>query len=219
MIDEKEIDVLAKKIWDYHLMHQTLKKADVIFGLGTYDTRIAEWSADLFLKGYAPLVIFSGGIAHTGDLLDPRWNRPEAEVFAEIAERLGVPKGKMILETEAHNTGENILFTRKLLEEKGIVPKSFLLVQKPYMQRRTYAAFKKLWPGIDFTVTSYPDSYETFPNEKISKENLINVMVGDLQRIKEYPKKGFAIEQEIPADIWDAYEKLVGLGYTKHLIT
>ncbi len=71
---------------------------------------------------------------------------------------------------------------------------------------------------MDFTVTSYPDSYETFPNEKISKENLINVMVGDLQRIKEYPKKGFAVEQEIPDDVWGAYEQLVKAGYTKHLI-
>lgn len=43
-------------------------------------------------------------------------------------------------------------------------------------------------------------------------------MVGDLQRIKEYPIKGFQIQQEIPSNVWDAYEKLVSLGYTSHLI-
>ncbi len=148
MLSEKEIDALAKKIWDYHFLDQPLQKADAIFGLGTYDTRIAEWSADLFNKGYAPLIIFSGGVAHEGDLLDPGWDRPEAEVFAEIAERLGVPKDKMLLEMKAQNTGENISFTKKLLSEKGIEIKDVILVQKPYMQRRIYATFKKLWDDI-----------------------------------------------------------------------
>ncbi len=44
-------------------------------------------------------------------------------------------------------------------------------------------------------------------------------MVGDLQRIKEYPKLGFQIVQEIPDEVWNAYEKLVAAGYNKHLIT
>jgi hypothetical protein len=43
-------------------------------------------------------------------------------------------------------------------------------------------------------------------------------MVGDLQRIKVYPEKGFQISQDIPDDVWKAYEELVRLGYTKHLV-
>jgi hypothetical protein len=43
-------------------------------------------------------------------------------------------------------------------------------------------------------------------------------MVGDLQRIKLYPERGFQIYQDIPDDVWQAYEKLVGMGYTKHLV-
>ena len=43
-------------------------------------------------------------------------------------------------------------------------------------------------------------------------------MVGDLQRIREYPKLGYQIEQEIPAKVWRAYEKLGAAGYDKHLI-
>jgi hypothetical protein len=42
-------------------------------------------------------------------------------------------------------------------------------------------------------------------------------MVGDLQRIKIYPEKGFQIPQEIPSDVWDAFEQLVELGFDKHL--
>jgi hypothetical protein len=49
-------------------------------------------------------------------------------------------------------------------------------------------------------------------------EKVINIMVGDLQRIKIYPEKGFQIYQEIPAEVWKAYERLVALGFDKHLI-
>jgi hypothetical protein len=44
-------------------------------------------------------------------------------------------------------------------------------------------------------------------------------MVGDLQRIRLYPEKGYQIFQEIPDDVWAAYEELVAAGYDRHLIT
>jgi hypothetical protein len=43
-------------------------------------------------------------------------------------------------------------------------------------------------------------------------------MVGDLQRIRLYPDKGFQIPQEIPGEIWNAYEQLVAAGFTGHLV-
>jgi hypothetical protein len=43
-------------------------------------------------------------------------------------------------------------------------------------------------------------------------------MVGDLQRIKIYPARGFQIEQEIPEPVWQAFEVLVRAGYDKYLI-
>jgi hypothetical protein len=42
-------------------------------------------------------------------------------------------------------------------------------------------------------------------------------MVGDLQRIKLYPAKGFQIYQDIPADVWAAFEELVEAGYNQRL--
>jgi uncharacterized SAM-binding protein YcdF (DUF218 family) len=74
------------------------------------------------------------------------WSEPEAELFARIAEGMGVPPDRIIVENRSTNTGENVLFTRRLLAEMGVEPESFILVQKPYMERRTYATFRKLWP-------------------------------------------------------------------------
>jgi hypothetical protein len=39
-----------------------------------------------------------------------------------------------------------------------------------------------------------------------------------MQRIEEYPKLSFQVEQEIPDDVWKAFNELVSLGYDKHLI-
>jgi hypothetical protein len=55
-------------------------------------------------------------------------------------------------------------------------------------------------------------------NKALSIDEVISIMVGDLQRIRVYPSRGFQIPQEIPADVWDAFEALVNAGYDRHLI-
>jgi hypothetical protein len=52
----------------------------------------------------------------------------------------------------------------------------------------------------------------------LSADDVVSIMVGDLQRIRLYPQKGFQIAQDIPDDVWRAYESLVAAGYDKHLI-
>ncbi len=214
-MQNEEINSLAKIIWDYHHMNHQLKKADCIFVLGSQDTRVAEYAADLFLQGFAPYILFSGG---SGKITKDIFKKPEAEIFADIAMKKGVPKEKIIIESESTNTGDNIRFTQKLLETLHFSFNTFVLVQKPYMERRSYAAFKKLWPEKDFIVTSPQMTMADYPTEEISKEQMINIMVGDLQRIKEYPAKGYQIAQEIPDNVWKAYEGLINAGFTEYLI-
>jgi len=211
----KEIDILAKIIWDYHQVNQLLEKADCLLVLGSHDTRVAEYAARLFLQGLAPYIIFSGGL---GNLTTGVFKKPEAEIFADIAMARGIPEDKIIIENKSTNTGENVRFTKEILKQRGLDFKSFILVQKPYMERRTYATFQKIWPEKEFIVTSPKISYEDYPNDIISRDQVINIMVGDLQRIKIYPDQGFQSYQEIPAPVGEAYEKLVALGYTRHLI-
>lgn len=206
---------LARKIWDYHRLNQKLEKADCILVMGSHDTRVAERGVELFLDGWAPLIIFSGGL---GNLTKGLWKKPEANKFAEIAFKMGVTKDKILIENKSSNTGENITFTRQLLKENGLKPRKIIVVQKPYMERRAYATFKKMWPEMEIIVTSPQIPFEKYPIKNIPKDQVINIMVGDLQRIKLYFEKGFQIYQEIPDDVWQAYEQLVKLGYNKHLI-
>ena len=196
------VRALAEKLWHYHRLNHRLEPADAILVLCSYDTRVAERGARLLLEGWAPLLIFSGGL---GSITKGMWSEPEADQFARIAVGLGVPPEKILVENESTNTGENVLFTKRLLAEKGLDPQKFILVQKPYMERRCYATFRKFWPEKEALVTSPQASFDEYLNEysnpELSSDAVINIMVGDLHRIKVYPARGFQVSQEIPDEV------------------
>ena len=213
-MNPKQIDALARIIWDYMKLNQQLRPADCILVFGSHDPRVATYGAELFLRRLAPLILFSGKRGG----LTRKWSKTEAEKFAQIAIRAGVPRSRILIEKEATNSGENVLFTKRLLEKRGLNPGSFLVVQKPYMERRTWATFKKVWPRKKIIVTSPPISFEDYPNRSISKRDVIAIMLSDLQKIALYPQKGFQIPQRIPKKVLDCYRQLVKLGYTEHLV-
>lgn len=212
------LDKWVKIIWNYHLMKHDLKRSDCILVLGSHDLRVAERAAQLYLEKWAEWIVFSGGL---GRLTERRWQKPEAELFAEVALKMGVPEERVVVEKQSTNTGENLKFTRQILQEKGLEFNSFIVVQKPYMERRACATFKKHWPDKECIVTSPPLSFEEYcnsPDPEINKESVIHLLVGDLQRIKVYAEKGFQIPQPIPSEVWEAYNHLVAKGYSQHLI-
>ncbi|HYF36450.1 MAG TPA: YdcF family protein, partial [Prosthecobacter sp.] len=104
-------DALAQVIWDYMLMHHEPRTCDLIMALGSNDTRVAEHAADLYLRGLAPKLLFSGNI---GALTRSQFTKSEAETFAEVALAKGVPREAILLEPNSTNTGENIRFSRQL---------------------------------------------------------------------------------------------------------
>src|SRR5690242_21539067 len=118
-----DIRTLAEKLWDYHLMKHQLAPAGAILVLCSHDERVAERGAQLFLEGWAPLLIFSGG---RGAITKTLWNEPEAVRFARIAESLNVPRESILVEPRSTNTGQNIEFTKRLLAEEGLDPHKFI---------------------------------------------------------------------------------------------
>lgn len=209
---------LAQILWRYHQLNHDLTKADVVLVLCSHDKAVAERGAQLFLDGWAPRLVFSGGL---GVITRHLWSEPEADQFAAIAVSMGVPREAILVENESSNTGENVAFTRRLLALHGLDPSSFIVVQKPYMERRSFATFHRIWPGKHVMVTSprvsFDDYLARYSNETLTPDDVVSIMVGDLQRIAVYPARGFQIPQEIPDDVWGAFRELVALGYDRHL--
>lgn len=212
------IDYYAKILWNYHKLNEKVEKCDIILGFGSHDLHVAKRCAELFLSGYGEMIIFTGGF---GRITKDLWHMTESEKFTKIALDIGVPKDKIIIENQATNTGENISKTKEILDKLNLTPSSLLLVDKPYRERRTFATIKKQWPEINCTITSpqytYEDYCDFYSHGEISKDEFISIMVGDLQRINLYGKNGFQIEQKIPNEVWQAYNKLLSLNYNKHL--
>jgi uncharacterized SAM-binding protein YcdF (DUF218 family) len=206
---------LGQILWDYHYIHHQPTKVDCILGLGSYDIRVAEYCAELYNKSFAPFIIFSGNV---GNFTKDLFKEPEAYIFRDIAIKNRVPVEAIFSEDKATNIGENIALTKQLLVKSKINISSLIIVTKPNTLRRAYATVKKIWPDINPIILSPQITFEMQPTAFRSREDIINEMVGDLQRIRIYPQLGYQINQDIPEQVWKAYLELIERGYAQHLM-
>ena len=202
-------------LWDYHHLGHELRPTEVGIGLGSHDIGVAVRTAELYHEGMFPLIVFTGANAPT--TID-RFPRGEAVHYRERALEEGVPDEVIRVEPKARNTGENMTLTRDLLTAEGITPESATLVSRPYQERRAFATCRKLWPELDLVCTSQQVDLDTYAAGIGDIPRMINVMVGDTQRIRLHAEHGYAIHQDIPDNVQAAYQQLVDAGYTKHLI-
>lgn len=206
-------------IWDYLRLGQPLVKADCIVGFGNFNTDIARRAAELYLSGWAPKLLFTGGLGRNTEGLLPE---PEAVRFAKVAVACGVPERDILLESRSANTRENILFTRELLEKNAIAHDRILGVHQPFMERRIAAAMGVYWPEAAFSVTSpqvtVQEYLERAKQQGISENASVSVIVGDFQRMDIYARLGYQLPQQIPDTAWEAFHALVNMGYDQQLV-
>lgn len=159
------------------------------------------------------------GVAHSHDLLATKWQEAtEAAHFAEIMQASGVNQDRLYIEDRATNTGENAALSYELLTSKNIQPKSILIVTKPYMERRALATFQAQWPdrAVNMHVCSTGQTIDDYCNDEQSFDTVLNIMVGDFERIIEYPKHRLSELQAIPTEVMNAFDILKRSGYVKH---
>ncbi|TCO34114.1 DUF218 domain-containing protein [Kribbella steppae] len=206
----------ARLIWDYHQMHHELRSASVGIGLGSHDLGVAALAAQLYRRELFPRLVFTGANSAT---TAGRFPRGEAIHYREHAIGLGVPAAAISVEVQAANTGQNITHTRDLLAREGVQVESVLLISKPYMERRAFATCRKLWPEVQVVCASEPIEFSEYLRSIGDAALVVEMLVGDLQRVIEYPALGFAVEQDVPGDVLAAYNRLVDAGFTSRLVT
>ena len=206
-------DVLT--LWDYHNMKHQVRPMDAVIGLGSHDIGVAIRAVELYNAKVVPLVVFTGANAPT---TIERFPRGEAVHYREYALERGVPDEAIVIETEATNTAENFEFTRKVLQGKGIEVRSAVLVSRPYQERRAYATCRKLWPELDIVCTSHRPPIDEYVTEIGDADFVINMIVGDTQRMTKFAEYGYAIPQDVPPAVRLAFERLIKAGYTSRLL-
>jgi uncharacterized SAM-binding protein YcdF (DUF218 family) len=205
----------AARLWRYHQLRQPLRRCDAAIGLGSHDLGVARHAADLYHAGWFPRLVFTGG---SNPVRPDRFPDGEAVRFRDEAIAAGVPESVILLEPVATNTGLNITLSRDVLTAAGVQPRTVMLVCRPNDQRRAWATCRRQWPEVEAVCASqtigFDDYLETTGDERL----IIDTLVGDLQRILEYPGRGFAAAQPVPADVRDAYEQLRRDGFTSRLL-
>ncbi|MGC9536942.1 YdcF family protein [Streptomyces sp. UG1] len=205
----------ARRLWDYHQMGHALRPCSVAIGLGSHDLGVADTAVDLYKRGMAPLLLFTGATSPT---TRERMPRGEAVHYRERALELGVPSSAVFVEPNARNTGENIRLSMAVLEAAGVEVSSVLLISKPYEERRAYATARKLWPEVEIVSASTPMTLEEYADSIQDARLVIDMLVGALQRLLIYPEQGFMISQPVPGDVLEAYERLCREGFTSRLL-
>ncbi len=110
-------------LWDYLCESDPLEKSNLIFVFGGGGETRPKEAARLYKEGLAPKILFTGQKASY--MKDATLT--EAEAFANIAEREGVPKEDIILEKEAVNTVENATKSVAILRRIGNLQKKLSL--------------------------------------------------------------------------------------------
>lgn len=124
-----------------------LAEADAIVAIsGDTGPRVVA-AVDLWKKGYAGVIVFSGGS------LDPR-SAPSAELMKRQAVGLGVPEDRIVLEPQAATTQENARLVAQVMKDAGL--RSAILVTSPYHQRRASMHFKREFDREGLTFIDRP---------------------------------------------------------------
>ena len=201
----------AAELWDYQSSFASLKKSEVVIVCGSYDLRVCDHACDLIKSGLANKLVLTG---NSGNWTKHIWTKTEATIFAERARDNGIDNKQIILETSATNFGENIIFTKKLLPETH----SAIFVSKPNSLLRVKLVLEAYWPEVESCVSSPAIHFPQQVSNVVGILGVINEMVGDIDRIQQYPSKGYQASHELPEDILNAFEYLKGQGFTQHLI-
>ncbi|MDQ3930259.1 MAG: YdcF family protein, partial [Chloroflexota bacterium] len=85
-----------------------------------------QHAADLYHKGFAPLIIATGGYVENGPT--------EASVMLRVLTAAGVPESDVVLEEQAHNTIQNISYSKAIMQQHGW--DTAILVTEPYHIKR-----------------------------------------------------------------------------------
>jgi uncharacterized SAM-binding protein YcdF (DUF218 family) len=205
----------ARILWDYNLMGHRVRPCSAALALGGCDIGVVAAVVDLHHARVFPTVVFTGGITAA---TRGRFPRGEAVHFREEALALGMPDDAILLEPNAANTGQNISCSREVLTQAGVAVRSVLLVCTPYMQRRAYATCRKQWPEVEPLCASQAVTFDDYAKAQKDEKELIDMMMGDTHRVMAYPRLGFAIEQDVPRHVRDAFDRLRKRGYDAWLL-
>ena len=180
------------EIENYIFAETPVQPADVIFIPGNGYAEMAELAAGLYRQGMADILLPSGKYAKgkpgfSDALINKKERSPgpfhtEWEFLKDVLVKNGVPAEAVLKEDEAGFTWENALFSRRVLEREGRLPKSAILCTRAVHSRRCLEYYRVAFPDTRFFVCCASPVGITRENWRDSQEG-IDAVMGELARI------------------------------------
>lgn len=194
----------AQKIFDF-LSEQTsledLPKADLLFVFGSVNPDVPKCTADLIKKIDVPHVLISGGIGVRGHKIDGYGS--EAEWFKDVIVKSGINEDKLILETNATHTLENVLFGMQKIKDLNIEVKTVIITGYPGLLKRARATLTKHYPELEI----YSHSFLPI-NKDLNDIKVQDRLAGEIDRLEQYYEKGDIAKVDIPEEILKCREQI-----------
>jgi hypothetical protein len=207
----------AKVLWDYLCLGQPVRPVECLLVFGGHDLGVAKRAAELHAAKIAPLIVISGGSRAVPDGSD---FSTEADAIADALLRRNVPEDAILRERLASNTSENFWLSAELLRDHGLHPQSFLIIQKPYAERRTLATAKRRWRDKDVSVTSQQISFDDYCAGTIPVDRILSMLAGEALRLEAYAADGLIdTDEPVPHDILQAAHALQATGHNQRALT
>jgi hypothetical protein len=201
----------ARVLFDYlYLRDPEIGPADAVIGFGHFDLKIPRRCLELHRRGLAPLIVFSGGRgAGTADL-----GQAEARAFLDEIQA-HASEGAVLLEDRSTNTGENVEATARLLEDEGRPlgsgggVRTALIVANACRQRRVDLTCRRHHPDVRWInappATSFLEEVALYAGKG---QDLVPLLSGEIQRLLDYPARGFCLPAHIPPEVLAAHARL-----------
>ena len=195
------------------------QKKNLAMIFGSWEERPAYAAADVILqlkeRGYGITVLTSGQYgSKPGIFYDAQGKRlAEAEHYRNILEAKGIPV--RFVEPLSVNTGENVRFSKKLLDapgDAGFKPDTLILMQNPILQRRAglsivrqYFGSQEAFDVSDLRLVSYsPYIPEMKALSDVDLVRHLGYMLTELKSLRKYPDDGHTIPTVISRNVVQA---------------
>jgi uncharacterized SAM-binding protein YcdF (DUF218 family) len=158
---------IINEISDFVFVEDKLEKADIIFIPGGSHPELGDYAANLWIQGYAPLIMPAGGVSiKTGKFPGAKSQQElyhkeyttECEFLTDVLMNNGIPKEAILGEDQSSFTRENAYFSKKALEERGITIRKAILCCKNFHARRALMFYQFAFPEVKFIVYPVPFS-------------------------------------------------------------
>lgn len=170
----------AIKLYQYLSQEDKPEPADIILAFGAKTPARAEKAIELYKKGLAPKILFSGRGASFVDNV----TETEADNYAGIAREAGVDESALILEREAITLPDNVRRSFNMLDEMQISYKRIILVNSPYSQLRGYGYAEKYSPVGTAIFRVNCETKNTLREDKwFETEEGIKAVIGEYRRL------------------------------------